>query len=59
MIGQAEAAKSSLEDITIVTKAQYNETAAARAVGRGSRTMVTTGQARLSLSSHRRTKVGE
>jgi hypothetical protein len=35
MIGQAEAAKSSLEDITIVTKAQYNETAAAQAVGRG------------------------
>ena len=29
MIGQSEAAKSSLEDITIVTKAQYNETAAA------------------------------
>jgi hypothetical protein len=28
MIGQSEAANSSLEDITIVTKAQYNETAA-------------------------------
>jgi hypothetical protein len=33
MIGQSEAANSSLEDITIVTKAQYNETAAARVVG--------------------------
>jgi hypothetical protein len=28
MIGQSEAANSSLEDITIVTKAQYNEAAA-------------------------------
>ena len=59
MVGQAEAAKSSLEDITIVTKAQYNETGAAQAVGCGTRTMVITGQARLSLSSHRRTEVGE
>jgi hypothetical protein len=37
MIGQSEAAKSSLEDITIVTKAQYNEVVLARALGGGGR----------------------
>ena len=33
MIGQSEATNSSLEDITIVTEAQYNETVPARAPG--------------------------
>jgi hypothetical protein len=43
MIGQSEAANSSLEDITIVTNAQYNETAAAQAVG-GSASVAARGQ---------------
>jgi hypothetical protein len=51
MIGQSEAANSSLEDITIVTKAQYNETAAARAVG-GSASAAARARRDLALPRH-------